>query len=168
MKELGEVAPHLANPLVLCGLVLSLLFGLYRVLIRSGVIQPLRPPQGAKILRQILQHGFALSLIVILLGFGLAAWKDSAEKEEAHALARQRYLKPKLVSYLKQLDDIESDWPHAYLQVQPIAERTVSLLKEDYPNSAQTIDKANRSAKEANVIADVTRKEIQKVIDRLD
>jgi hypothetical protein len=36
----SEIVSYLANPLVLIGLALLLLFGVHRVLIRSGILLP--------------------------------------------------------------------------------------------------------------------------------
>ncbi len=40
LEPFSNVAPHLANLLVLVGFVLLLFFGVHRTLIRSGILQP--------------------------------------------------------------------------------------------------------------------------------
>ncbi len=66
-----EVAPYLSNPLVLIGFTLLLLFGIHRVLMRSGIIAPLSSSTSARTIQALLRYGFGLSLAVVILGFGL-------------------------------------------------------------------------------------------------
>ncbi len=76
LKSFPEIAAYLTHPLVLIGLVLLLFFGTHRVLIKSGIIQPLEPKQSGKLLSSLLRYGFIVALVVIILGFALEFFKD--------------------------------------------------------------------------------------------
>lgn len=71
-----EIGPYLSHPLALVGFVLLLLFGVQRALIRSGVFKPIPEYEGPRILRLLLQYGFWLALLVVVLGFGLQLSRD--------------------------------------------------------------------------------------------
>jgi hypothetical protein len=64
----------LENPFVLIGFGLFLLFGLYTALVKSRVLPAVSKAQSPNIIRLILNHGFVLSMIVIVLGVGYAAF----------------------------------------------------------------------------------------------
>jgi hypothetical protein len=76
----GQIAPYLKDPLILIGFILFLAFLFSRQLIRSGIIPQLNQTLGAKILKLLLQYGFVLALLVILLGFGLRYYELREEK----------------------------------------------------------------------------------------
>ena len=63
------------HPLVLVGVVLlallSLLYGTHALLIESGIIQPLPPGAGVGIVNTILNYGFIIAFVLIVLGFAL-------------------------------------------------------------------------------------------------
>lgn len=65
------IAEYLQDPLVLIGFVLFLAFLFARQLLERGIIPPLGQTAGASILRAVLQYGFILALLVIILGFAL-------------------------------------------------------------------------------------------------
>lgn len=81
----AEVAPHLANPLVLVGFVLLLVFGVHRTLIRAGLLQPPSRTDSGAIVRTLLRYGFVIAIVVIVAGFGLAAWRASLETPKPEA-----------------------------------------------------------------------------------
>lgn len=66
-----KIAPYLTHPLVLVGLSTFLIFGLYRLLLKSGVIRPLSADVGSTVVHRLLDHGFLLTMLVVLLGFGV-------------------------------------------------------------------------------------------------
>ena len=69
----AAVAPYLTNPLSLVGYVLFLFFGIHRGLIKAGILPPVTQRTGGKIVQLLLKCGFILALVVIVVGFGLAA-----------------------------------------------------------------------------------------------
>lgn len=75
MEAFGKIAPHLANPLVLVGFVLLLFFGIHRTLIKSGILRPVSAAQSGTIVRILLRYGFVVAVLLIVAGFGLAAWQ---------------------------------------------------------------------------------------------
>ena len=74
-----KIAPHLANPLVLVGFVLLLFFGIHRALIRSKILPPVSAEESGVLVRIVLGYGFVIALLIILAGFGFAAWKAYLE-----------------------------------------------------------------------------------------
>ena len=79
--DFGEVATYLEHPLILVGFSLFLFFSFARFLISKGVIPPLPPGPGADVLMAVLRYAFVLSILVILLGFGLRYRELSHEEE---------------------------------------------------------------------------------------
>jgi tetratricopeptide (TPR) repeat protein len=75
IKLFTELAPYLTQPLVLIGFVLLLAFGVHRALIKSGIIPPVGPRTGGRIVQAILRYGFWLAVLVIVLGFSLKAFE---------------------------------------------------------------------------------------------
>lgn len=78
--EFAKVAPYLTNPLVLIGFVLLLFFGIQTALIKSGILPPVSKTASGKIVRLLLNHAFIVALLLILSGFGLAAWNSHGRK----------------------------------------------------------------------------------------
>ncbi len=72
----AKVAPFLEHPLVLVGFGLFLLFGLFRVLIKTGIIPPLPPDVGGRRAQLLPRNGFVLTLEVSVLGFAHAALQE--------------------------------------------------------------------------------------------
>lgn len=87
MEQVWNVIPYLDNPLSLVGFGLLLLFGLYRVLIKSGILPPVSPEEGSIILRQFLKHGFVLIALLIVLGFGLEFYKQHNASQQNDQIA---------------------------------------------------------------------------------
>jgi len=69
--EFSKIAPYLTHPLVLIGLGLFLAFGIHKTLLTSGIIPPLTQSAGSRVVQLLLQYGFLLSVMVIVLGFAL-------------------------------------------------------------------------------------------------
>ena len=86
MKGFEQIAPYLSHPLVLIGFALSLLFGTYKQLIKSGIIPSVSSRTGGRLVQLFLQHGFLLIGLIILLGFGLQYYKASLDKQTKDAM----------------------------------------------------------------------------------
>jgi hypothetical protein len=67
--------PYLANPLVLAGFGLLLVFSVHRALVGSGIIRPLPGKASTGVVRLILHYGFAIAALVVALGFALAFYR---------------------------------------------------------------------------------------------
>ena len=67
----------ISHPLVLIGFGLALLFGIYRRLLKAGLLKPLSSSNSYQILRLILENGFILVFLLIELGFSLEFFKES-------------------------------------------------------------------------------------------
>lgn len=85
MTSLGDgferVAPFLQEPLVLIGFVVALFLGLLKLLVKGRIIPGLDPGGGFRILRLLINYGFVLALLVVLLGFILKL-KQGAPRSE--------------------------------------------------------------------------------------
>ena len=78
--EFSKVAPYLTNPLVLIGFVLLLFFVILHTLIKSRILPPVSKTASGKIVRLVLNYAFIVALVLILCGFGLAAWNSHRQK----------------------------------------------------------------------------------------
>jgi hypothetical protein len=83
----AQIAPYLTNPLVLVGFVLLLIFGVHKALIKSNILPPVSPTASNKIVRLILHYGFAIALLVLLLGF-LRVCSDSRAQSDLGSAAK--------------------------------------------------------------------------------
>jgi hypothetical protein len=75
ITQFSKIAPYLENPLDLVGFCLLLLFGIYRVLLKAGLLVPLSQRQSATVVGRILNHGFLVAILVIVLGFAYAGFR---------------------------------------------------------------------------------------------
>jgi hypothetical protein len=55
-----------------------LLTGVYKSLIKHGILVPVSQPQSARIVRQILNQGFSIAVLIILLGFAYVFYKQQS------------------------------------------------------------------------------------------
>jgi protein O-GlcNAc transferase len=81
----GEIASHLANPLVLIGLALLLFFGVHRALIRSRILPPVDRKTSGVIIQSLLRYGFWIAALLIVLGIAYAGYKTYRETRPAIA-----------------------------------------------------------------------------------
>jgi hypothetical protein len=70
-----KVAPFLTHPLVLCGFTIMLFYGVLKTLIRARILKPIGEASGAVILRLLLNYGFIVAILIVLLGFGLEGYR---------------------------------------------------------------------------------------------
>ncbi|MBD3324354.1 tetratricopeptide repeat protein [candidate division KSB3 bacterium] len=68
------------HPLVLIGGVCVLVLGMFRGLLRSGVLRQVTSEASERVIQHVLRYGFWLALCVTLGGFGFAAWNTYMEK----------------------------------------------------------------------------------------
>ncbi len=97
MQELAifaKLAKLLSPPLIIVGLALTLLFGVYRLLLTSGLLSPADAKDSGKIIRLLLNHGLTLGLLVVALGFGLLFFESylGARREELEILGDNPHL----------------------------------------------------------------------------
>lgn len=95
-----NIAPFLSNPLVLIGFVVLIFFGLLRTLLKTGIIPPLPRTTGGDVLKQLLKYAFLIALLIILLGFGLEAYKLYKEPTSSEVVSEIKKL-------LNPIEDIE-------------------------------------------------------------
>ena len=102
LSDFTKVVPYLTHPLALIGFVLLLFFGVHRTLIGSGIIPPVNPRTGGKIVQALLRFGFAIAVLIIVLGFALQAFKTHREtaltKQAVAALTEEAKAKDKRLS----------------------------------------------------------------------
>ena len=70
-----NLASFLNHPLTLIGLVLLGAFGLFKLILKSGLLSKVTGKETAPILHKLLNFGFVLALSVVVAGFGLEAWR---------------------------------------------------------------------------------------------
>lgn len=92
----SDLAQRLPEPLILGGIALLLLFGFYKILVRSGILRPISRQASSKLLLSLVRYGFVLALVSTVLGFALAfnnSRLDAESKRNQEAL-RDEVLKP--------------------------------------------------------------------------
>ena len=87
LAAFGEMASHLANPLVLIGFALLLFFGVHRALLRSGILPPVDRKTSGVIVQSLLRYGFWIAALLIVLGIGYAGYKTYRETQPGIATA---------------------------------------------------------------------------------
>ena len=83
LAAFGEIASHLANPLVLIGFALLLVFGVHRALIRSGILPPVDQRTSVVVVQSLLRYGFWIAALLIVLGIAYAGYKTHRETQPA-------------------------------------------------------------------------------------
>jgi hypothetical protein len=61
IRAFTGVAPYLTHPLELVGFVLLLFFGIHRALIKSGIIPPVGPRVGGRLVQSLLRYSVPAS-----------------------------------------------------------------------------------------------------------
>jgi len=74
-ERLASVLSFVSHPLVLVGVVVLLLFGLYEHLLEARIFRPVPEGEVAPVVHKLLDHGFAIGLEVVVLGFALQFYK---------------------------------------------------------------------------------------------
>ena len=88
MEEIAwfkDIARYLAQPLVLVGFVLCIVFGVQRALLKAGRIPPLTARAGGSVVHSLVRYGFVIALVVIVLGFTLAMYQVGREPNPGEA-----------------------------------------------------------------------------------
>lgn len=70
-----NLASFLNHPLTLIGIVVLGAFGLFKLILKSGLLTKVTGKETAPILHKLLNFGFVLALSVVVSGFGLEAWR---------------------------------------------------------------------------------------------
>ena len=94
LAAFGEMASHLANPLVLIGLALLLVFGVHRALLRSRILPPVDRRTSGVIVQSLLRYGFWIAVLLIVLGIGYAGYKTYRETQAGIATAERFFFSP--------------------------------------------------------------------------
>lgn len=70
-----NIASFLSHPLTLVGVLLLGVFGLFKLILQSGLLSKVTGKATALILHKMLNFGFVLALSVSIAGIGLEAWR---------------------------------------------------------------------------------------------
>jgi tetratricopeptide (TPR) repeat protein len=141
----SEIAPHLANPLVLVGFALLLFFGVHRLLIRSGIIQPIDPKTSGQVVLLLLNYGFYVSVLVIVLGFAYAAYSIRAQQM-------------KVVGYQEVIDGLRAEY-QARLDEK---ERTNALIQNQLKQTIDTIQTLAAQASSDKILDEAVEEYLEK------
>ena len=79
-----DIAPFLQHPLVLVGFVILLFFGILTALFKAGILPPLPKRTAGDVVKRVINFGFAIALLVILLGF----WEHLREGDKKEGQTR--------------------------------------------------------------------------------
>ena len=82
----SQIAKFLSPPLIVAGLALVLVFSVHIQLIKSGIIPPVKPTTGGRLLQLLLKYGFILGLVASIFG-GIVCVLISKDREAALWLA---------------------------------------------------------------------------------
>jgi tetratricopeptide (TPR) repeat protein len=88
-KLFASAAPYLTDPLVLAGFALFLFIGLLRALLKSKVMPAVRQSAAGRIALRALGYGFVLALVVVVLGFGLAYFRETRQTVDAETIVKE-------------------------------------------------------------------------------
>ncbi|MFC1890597.1 tetratricopeptide repeat protein, partial [Thermodesulfobacteriota bacterium] len=153
MKELkgfAEIAVYLKDPLVLCGFVLMLFFGIHRALIKSGIIPPLSKRSGSKVVHSILRYGFIIALLVIFLGFALEFFQIHREfpvPQSVDVNAIIEAFNEQVLAYQGREQDYQD-------QIKNLTEAVIALANQrGKPNAPAGIDNALKQLAEGKIEA---------------
>jgi hypothetical protein len=72
----NEIARYLNHPLVLIGFVMMLVFGIHSQLLKAGILPKVSKKEGSRVIMQLLQYGFWLGVLIVMLGIGLKFFQD--------------------------------------------------------------------------------------------
>ena len=152
LEAFATIAPHLANPLVLVGFVLLLFFGVHRTLIRSGVLKPVSAAQSGVLIRVLLRYGFLIALLLIVAGFGFAAWKvwiAAGPKVDVNAIVETLTRK-----FEKELTAGRQREEAAQGQIQQLTEAVTTLARQaEQPQAPPGVTEALQQLAEGNTQA---------------
>jgi hypothetical protein len=93
-----KVAPYLPNPLVLIGFLLLLFFSVHRTLVRSHILPSVTPSASSRIVQLLLKYGFVIAVLVILLGFGMSAFREFLKSEDVQFHEKAQALRARPLS----------------------------------------------------------------------
>jgi hypothetical protein len=138
MPPFEKIAPFLTNPLVLVGFVVGLFYGLLRLLLKAKVIPPLTRNKGGQIVSSFLRYGFVVAVLVIVLGFGIEAYRTFLSTQvKLSELSRQHatyyghiFVNPGSVAEGLSQSDKGFDWKYQYLTMLSLVSEA-HLLTED-------------------------------------
>ena len=72
----GDIAPYLQHPLVLVGFGVFVVFGFYRVRVGAQILPQVSRAASGRIVAMLVRYGFIVALVLMLLGFGLAFFRE--------------------------------------------------------------------------------------------
>lgn len=73
----SKIAPYLQNPGVLVGFYLLLFFGIASAILKSGLLSRVSRRESSTVLLRILNYGFLLAILLIVLGVAYAGFLDN-------------------------------------------------------------------------------------------
>jgi protein O-GlcNAc transferase len=124
----GEIASHLANPLVLIGFALLLLFGVHRALIRSGILPPVGQRTSGVIVQSLLRYGFWIAALLIVLGIAYAGYKTHRETQPA--IVNAEAVSDAIAGLRKELDGKDLREQEYQDQIKALTETVQALAKQ--------------------------------------
>jgi hypothetical protein len=141
--DFQKIAPYLHDPLILIGFFLFLAFLFARGLLHRGIIPPLPPGLGFRILKIVLLYGFVIGLVLLLLGFGLRYRELLGQERRERA---ERDLKQKQIDQedRNRKERIQREARLAELKRQE-QQHTVSLLQGELKANLHTVEELEKN-----------------------
>ncbi|MCG8329469.1 MAG: PDZ domain-containing protein [Chitinophagales bacterium] len=123
----------LSNPLIIIGLALLLIFGIYRLVILSGLLPPIPKEDSTSIVGSIIKYGSLLAAISIVIG-GALTFSDVSGKKTRNQVARSEITKEVLDNMLTLSFQIKSMHEYPLEKFTDIRPRFFDQSKSEYLN----------------------------------
>jgi tetratricopeptide (TPR) repeat protein len=136
LAAFGEIASHLANPLVAIGLVLVLFFSVHRALIHAGILRP-DPDTSGVIIQSLLHYGFWIAALLIVLGIAYAAYKTHRETQPA--IVNAETVSTAIEVLAKQLQTKDLQAQEHQDQIKALTKTVQALAKQDAPGVQEAL-----------------------------
>jgi hypothetical protein len=128
-----KIAPTLTHPLVLIGFCIMLFFGVLRVMTSAGILPALSKGVAGDVIRIIIKYGFALAVLIIVLGFSLEFFKVSKLKQQKPELSPNQRAAKTVIDLKHQIWDLRG----TFETVDDFPEEATAKVRTEAPQLAK-------------------------------